>query len=285
MSRTRVDAAPGNPSQWEMRLASSGSCPVLMTGSTPPHPVLDEYYASAGDRRGFVTALFDGAARHYNRVGRTLDLGSGPWYRRQALRRAGLRPGMKLLDVATGTGLLAQGAVRILGEPGRVIGVDPSAGMLREARKALSGPLVRGWAETLPFGNDRFDMLSMSFALRHVTGLEAAFEEYLRVLKPGGRLLLLELSRPDSAVTRWLIRVHLQRVLPWIMKLTTGSEPARLLMKFYWDTIDRCVPPQTIVDVLRRSGFVDVERRVFFGCLSEYVATKAAGPRAPLAVS
>jgi demethylmenaquinone methyltransferase/2-methoxy-6-polyprenyl-1,4-benzoquinol methylase len=256
-----------------------------MTRSTPPHPVLDKYYGGAADRQSFVAALFDGAARHYNRVGRTLDLGSGPWYRRQALRRAGLRPGMRLLDVATATGLLARGAVRIVGESGRVVGVDPSAGMLREARKALSGPLVRGWAEALPFRDDRFDMLSMSFALRHVAELEVAFAEYLRVLKPGGRLLLLEVSRPKSPVTRCLIRVHFQRVLPRLMQISTGSEPARLLMKYYWDTIDLCVPPETILDVLLRSGFVDVKRRVFFGLLSEYVASKPDGARALQTVS
>jgi demethylmenaquinone methyltransferase/2-methoxy-6-polyprenyl-1,4-benzoquinol methylase len=232
-----------------------------------------------------VAALFDGAARHYDRVGQTLDLGSGPWYRRQALRRAGLRPKMKLLDVATGTGLLARGAVRILGDPGGVVGVDPSAGMLREARKVLAGSLVRGWAEALPFRSDHFDMLSMSFALRHVAELEVAFGEYLRVLKPGGRLLLLEVSRPQSAVTRWMIRVHLQRVLPRLIQISTSSEPAQLLMKYYWDTIDRCVPPETILDVLRRSGFVGVERRVFFGFLSEYVASKPDGTRPLRAVS
>jgi hypothetical protein len=89
-----------------------------MTQSTPPHPVLEKYYPSDTDRQSFVGALFDGAARHYNRIGTMLDLGSGPWYRRWALRRAGLRPGMRLLDVATGTGLVAHGAVGILGEPG-----------------------------------------------------------------------------------------------------------------------------------------------------------------------
>ena len=86
-----------------------------MTASTPPHPVLEKYYSSAADRQSFVGALFDGAARHYNRLGRMLDLGSGPWYRRQALRRAGLRPGMRLLDVATGTGLVAHEAAYVLG--------------------------------------------------------------------------------------------------------------------------------------------------------------------------
>ena len=169
-----------------------------MTGSTPPHPVLDKYYSSDADRQSFVGALFDGAARHYNRIGTMLDLGSGPWYRRRVLRRAGLRPGMRLLDVATGTGLVARGAVRILGDPGRVIGIDPSRGMLREARKALASPLVQGRAEALPFRDDLFDMLSMGFALRHVPDLDAAFREYRRVLKPGGRLLLLEVSRPRS---------------------------------------------------------------------------------------
>jgi len=245
-----------------------------MTASTPPHPVLKKYYSTAADRQSFVGELFDGAARYYNRIGQMLDLGSGPWYRRQALRRAGLRPGMRLLDVATGTGLVARGAASILGESGGVIGVDPSRGMLGEARKALSGCLVQGRAEALPFRDDLFDMLSMGFALRHVPDLEAAFGEYRRVLRPGGRLLLLEVSRPPSPLPRWLIRVHFQHVLPLMTRISTRSEPAELLMKYYWDTIDRCVPPETILDVLRRSGYVDVERRVFFGFLSEYVAAK-----------
>ena len=245
-----------------------------MTGSTPPHPVLDKYYPSDADRQSFVGTLFDGAARHYNRIGTMLDLGSGPWYRRWALRRAGLRPGMRLLDVATGTGLVARGAVRTLGEPGRVVGVDPSRGMLREARKALAGPLVQGRAEALPFRDGQFDMLSMGFALRHVPDLDAAFREYRRVLKPGGRVVLLEVSRPRSTISRWLIRVHLQHILPLMARISTRSEPAQVLMKYYWDTIDRCVPPETILEVLRRGGFVDVCRATLFGFLTEYSASK-----------
>ena len=203
-----------------------------------------------------------------------LDFGSGPWYRRDALRRAGLRPGMRLLDVAAGTGLVARGAADILCEPGGVIGVDPSRGMLQEARKALSGPLVQGRAEALPFRNDRFDMLSMGFALRHVADLEVAFREYWRVLKPGGRILLLEVVRPSSSVSRWLVRTHFQRILPLMARISTRSEPAQLLMKFYWDTIDQCVPPEAILEALRRTGFVAVDRHVFYGLINEYVAAK-----------
>ncbi|PYN35806.1 MAG: hypothetical protein DME01_10520 [Candidatus Rokuibacteriota bacterium] len=248
-----------------------------VTESIPPHPVLEEYYPVQAARQSFVGELFDGAARYYNHIGRMLDLGSGPMYRRQALQRAGLKRGMRLLDVATGTGLVARGAAEVLGDPRRVVGVDPSSGMLREARMALTGPLVRGRAEILPFRSDSFDMLSMGFALRHVEDLEIAFDEYRRVLKPGGRLLLLEVSRPSSRILRWLIRTHFQRILPLLTRISTGSEWAELLMKYYWDTIDRCVPPETILDVLRRNGFVDVKRRVYCGFLSEYVAARGAG--------
>jgi demethylmenaquinone methyltransferase/2-methoxy-6-polyprenyl-1,4-benzoquinol methylase len=242
-------------------------------GSTAPHPVLKKYYGSDGERRSFVTALFDTAAGQYDWVCKVGSFGSGQMYRRQVLRRAGLRRGMRLLDVATGTGLVAQSALRTLGESRAVIGLDPSAGMLREARKTLAIPLVQGRAEELPFGSHRFDMLSIGYALRHVADLEATFREFLRVLKPGGRLLILEISRPRSVIGLYVTRLYLQRCLPLVMRLATGSADGGRLMRYYWDTIAECVPPETILEVMRRSGFVGVERRVSGGIISEYVAT------------
>jgi demethylmenaquinone methyltransferase / 2-methoxy-6-polyprenyl-1,4-benzoquinol methylase len=241
---------------------------------TPPHPVLDRYYRREDERDSFVGTLFDGAAKYYDRVGHVLALGSGPFYRRNALRRAGLRRGMKLLDVATGTGQVARAATRILGGAGSVVGLDPSAGMLRQARRAHASLLVRARAEEMPLRDDLFDMLSMGFALRHVATLETAFAEYRRVLKPGGRVLLLEVSRPRSALTRWVMRVYFQRLLPRLIRIATRDPHAPLLMEYYWDTIAECVPHATILAALRQTGFVAVEHRMFGGCISEYVARK-----------
>jgi len=245
-----------------------------MPTATPPHPVLDRYYGREAERDSFVATLFDGAAKYYDRVGHVLAFGSGPYYRRNALWRAGLRRGMTLLDVATGTGQVARAATRILGGGGGVVGLDPSAGMLGQARRAHAGRLVRARAEAMPLRDDLFDMLSMGFALRHVTTLETAFAEYRRVLKPGGRVLLLEVSRPRSALIRWMMRVYFQRVLPRLIRIATRDPHAPLLMEYYWDTIAECVPHATILSALRQAGFVDVEHRMFGGCISEYVARK-----------
>ena len=83
------------------------------SGPVRPHPVLRPWYGDAEDRAPFVRALFDATAADYDRANQVLSLGSGAWYRRQALRRAGLRPGMDVLDVAIGTGLLAREAARL----------------------------------------------------------------------------------------------------------------------------------------------------------------------------
>jgi demethylmenaquinone methyltransferase/2-methoxy-6-polyprenyl-1,4-benzoquinol methylase len=116
----------------------------------------------------------------------------------------------------------------------------------------------------------------MGFALRHVSDLEAAFAEYRRVLKPGGRVLLLEITRPGTALGRRLGAIYLHTVLPLLLRIISGSgQPARLL-RYYWDTIDTCVPPATILSVLRASGFEGVEHRIWGGIMSEYVATKPA---------
>jgi demethylmenaquinone methyltransferase / 2-methoxy-6-polyprenyl-1,4-benzoquinol methylase len=96
------------------------------------------------------------------------------------------------------------------------------------------------------------------------------------VVKPGGRVLLLEITRPRSGLGRWLARIYLQKVLPLLVRITTGSgKPARLL-RYYWDTIDECVPPATILDVLQASGFERVERRTWGRIMSEYLAARPA---------
>jgi demethylmenaquinone methyltransferase / 2-methoxy-6-polyprenyl-1,4-benzoquinol methylase len=242
--------------------------------TTAPHPVLDKYYRRDADRHSFVTALFDGSAGHYDRVCQLISLGSGQWYRRWALGRAGLRPGMTFLDVATGTGLVARAAAQILGDRRAVVGVDPSAGMLREARRRVAGPLAQGRVEALPFADGRFDFVCIGYALRHAADLEVACRECLRILVPGGRLLILEISRSPSRAMRWLIRSYFTRALPLLMIGRSGGASARMLMRYYWDTIDACVPPDTILAVLASTGFVGVERRVFGRCLSEYLAVK-----------
>ena len=126
-----------------------------------PHPPLEKYYPGEPQRRGFVTGIFDRTAPHYDWINGVMSLGSGIRYRRDALRRAGLSPGHRVIDVAIGTGLVARAARDILGDDGWVTGVDLSMGMLAEARKALPIALVQGVAERLPITDPSADLVTM----------------------------------------------------------------------------------------------------------------------------
>ena len=244
-----------------------------------PHPPLEKYYPEESGRRGFVTGLFDRTAPHYDWINRVMSFGSGGRYRRDALRRAGLVAGHRLLDVAIGTGLVARAGADILGEDGHITGVDLSMGMLVEAQKSLPIALVQGVAERLPIADGCADFLTMGYALRHVTDLESTFAEYLRVLKPGGTLLILELTRPatDSAAYR-LTRFYLHTVVPLLARLGPGGSESRTLMEYFWDTVDNCVPPATILSALEVSGFTSVRQDIQHRVFSEYVATKPQKP-------
>ena len=263
------------PAMSDPTVRSAAADPAI---SVAPHPTLTRFFARADDKREFVRRVFDGGAGSYDRIERLMALGSGSWYRREALQVAGLRTGMRVLDVATGTGLVAREAVALAGDPRLVTGVDPSAGMIAQAGRTLGCRLVRARAEHLPLPGGMFDFLSMGYALRHVADLAATFREFCRVLRPGGTACVLELTSPEGPIRRTLLRAYMKGLIPCLSRIATPERENRagttLLWRYYWETIEACVDPTTVMAAMREAGFVDVTRRVRFGIFSDYVGRR-----------
>jgi demethylmenaquinone methyltransferase/2-methoxy-6-polyprenyl-1,4-benzoquinol methylase len=243
------------------------------SGAQAPITVLPQYWSDEASRRRYLDTLFDGTADDYDFVERLLGFGSGPWHRRQALRRAGLKPGMHVLDIATGTGLVAREALAAVGPGGSVIGLDPSAGMLAQAGH-LDIPLIRALGERLPCRDASFDFVSMGFALRHVADLEGLFREMKRVLKPGGHACILELTYPSNRMVAAPLRMFMTGVVPAVASIWRRRSHAKALMQFYWDTIEVCVPPEAVMGALGRAGFARARRVVSLGMFSDYTGRK-----------
>jgi demethylmenaquinone methyltransferase / 2-methoxy-6-polyprenyl-1,4-benzoquinol methylase len=245
-------------------------------GAHAPMPILPGYYADERGRKQFVKELFDRSAEDYEDVERIAGLGAGEWYRGEALKRCGLRPGMKVLDVAAGTGLTARAAVSLTGDARDVVALDPSREMLLRARKTAGMSLVQASGERLPCRSGEFDFLSMGYALRHLSDLHLAFGEFLRVLRPAGTLCLLEISRPDGRFAAGLLKFYLNTVVPRTARLFRRGVTPEPLMQFYWDTIEACAPPSAILAALAQAGFERIERFTRWGIFSEYVGHKPA---------
>lgn len=239
-----------------------------------PHLALTEYYRAPEDKQPFLRKLFDEAAPHYERVAYWGWFGSGQWYRRDALRRAGLAPGMRVLDVASGTGPTARAIRDIIGCEGLITCVEPSSGMIAESKKTLHCEHLQATAEAMPVRDESYDFLTMGFALRHVDDLERAFTEYRRVLKPGGKALILEVTQPRRGLGRAVFSIYFRRALPFFTRVLTRSKPAAEMMAYYWESMAHVVSPETVVQALRRAGFRKVERRVAIGLVNEYEAVR-----------
>ena len=237
-----------------------------------PHPPLTQYYSDAAHREEFVRDIFDETAPWYDWATWFLSFGSGDWYRREAVKRAGLAPGMRLLDLASGTGVVARAAAQVTGDAQAIVGMDASLGMLRSGK--TSNPKVQSPAESLPLRDGSFDRITIGFALRHFADLDVVFRECHRVLRPGGKLVILEITAPESRIARAFLGVYMGRLAPAVIRVRTGSARAAELFRYYWETTRDCVRPEVITNALATAGFADANRRIELGIFSEYSGTK-----------
>lgn len=210
---------------------------------------------------------FDTIARTYDRLNRLMTLGLDRRWRKRALR--GIQG--NVLDVACGTGDMA---VSLVERGCTVTGVDISEEMLAIARqKAPIVTFMIADAEHLPFLDASFDAVTCAFGVRNFVHLEQGLHEMLRVLKPGGRMVILELATPDSSLIRPFYNLYTRHVIPWLGQRLAGSREAYTYLP---QSIERFPKGKEFLAILQRQGVRATERKLTFGVCRMYVVDKEA---------
>lgn len=218
-----------------------------------------------------VREMFDAIAARYDRVNRVLTLGMDLRWRRKALEPTAIAPGDVVVDVAAGSGDFCAMAVE---RGASAFGVDPSSGMLAvaSARLGAGARLVAGTAEALPIGDATADVVTCGFALRNFTDLPAALAEMARVLRPGGRLVLLDVATPEGRARRAVHHVWFHLAVPVLGGLLSDRDAYRYLPQ----SAEYLPSPPELVAMVAAAGFADVERATLgFGAVAAITATRA----------
>jgi demethylmenaquinone methyltransferase/2-methoxy-6-polyprenyl-1,4-benzoquinol methylase len=222
----------------------------------------------------YVTAMFARIARRYDLMNTIMSFGQDAMWRRVTVRAANVRPGDLALDVATGTGRIAQELARA---GARAVGADFTVPMMQRGRESGVGEaedvyFVGADALALPFADDTFDSVATGFAMRNVTHIEAAFREMYRVVRPGGRVVCLEVGRPRSAITRAFHAVYTSRVVPLLGRLIAGDSDA---YKYLPSSMGRFPPPEELAAIMRRAGLSNVRwKQLTMGAAAVHAGTK-----------
>lgn len=225
---------------------------------------------SPADKRGHVERMFDRISGRYDLMNRLMTLGLDRSWRRAAVDALALRAGDRVLDLGCGTGDLAEEA---LGRGARVIGVDLSAGMLRQARaRGLGALFTRGDALCLPLADGHCDAVVSGFALRNLTDVGAALREAGRVLRPGGRISLLEVDTPANTALRLGHRIYFGSVVPRLGALLSDGEAYAYLP----ESVAYLPAQGALFAMLAEARFRDPAKRRFLGGSAQLVtATRA----------
>ncbi len=210
------------------------------------------------EKAGMVRGVFDSVAGNYDLMNDLMSAGIHRLWKRYTISEAGVREGQQVLDLAGGTGDLAEAFATKVGRNGHVVLADINQAMLIEGRDRLLNKglnenlsIVQVDAETLPFANDSFDVVTMAFGLRNVTDKDAALSSILRTLKPGGKLLVLEFSKPAD-ILRPAYDLYSFNVLPWLgERFANDSESYRYLA----ESIRMHPDQETLKTMMETAGF------------------------------
>jgi demethylmenaquinone methyltransferase/2-methoxy-6-polyprenyl-1,4-benzoquinol methylase len=213
------------------------------------------------DKANRVRGVFDSVASRYDLMNDLMSGGAHRLWKKFALSLTGLRPGDCALDVAGGTGDLAAGMARQVGDTGQVLLTDINSAMLNEGRDRLTNAGLVGNvryaqanAECLPFADGSFHCVTIGFGLRNVTDKAAALLAMRRALKPGGQLLILEFSKPVNAALGNVYDRYSFNILPQLGKLVTGDADS---YRYLAESIRRHPDQETLLAMMRDAGLED----------------------------
>jgi demethylmenaquinone methyltransferase / 2-methoxy-6-polyprenyl-1,4-benzoquinol methylase len=220
-----------------------------------------------------IRQMFDQVAARYDARNRLFSADRDRAWRRRAARRAGLRPDQTALDLCTGTGKLAHELLRFVGPSGRVIGVDFSPAMLELARKREPQVEFRlGDVTRLSEPDASVDAITIGFGLRNLVDREAALREMFRVLRPGGRLVILEFAPPPRGLLMRAYRVYLSRVMPAIAGRRNPREGSAY--RYLAETVQAFPQPDALARQLDALGFTVSVERMTLGIVALHVALR-----------
>lgn len=224
---------------------------------------MNDLTAEKLDREARIQQFFNTIAPRYDLTNTVMSWGRHHAWRRKLISAAALGPGQTGLDLCCGTGMVTRDLARTGGPLAQVIGVDFSQSMLQIARSRIASSaltnvrFIQANALDLPFASDSFDCVTTAYGLRNVSDIRRICLEIHRVLKPGGHLAALEMSRPGIPVIKGLYHIYLKYSIPWIGQILAHNKPA---YQYLHQSISHFLQPVEIARLLQAAGFENIRQ-------------------------
>jgi demethylmenaquinone methyltransferase / 2-methoxy-6-polyprenyl-1,4-benzoquinol methylase len=250
----------------------------ICTMSMYQHDVIVPLKNSTDTKKKQVEEMFDKIAFRYDFLNHFLSAGIDTWWRKKAISQLISISPKRILDVATGTGDVAILSYKML-QPEKITGIDISEGMLQVGRQKIHAlglqkhiELLKGDSETIFFNDSSFDAVTVAFGVRNFENLELGLTEIKRVLQPGGKLVVLEFSRPDLPIAKRLYNFYLNSVAPRIGRMISKNKNA---YQYLNDSVQKFPDRKTFIDILLKLGYKNTSYKTLtLGICSIYCAEK-----------